>query len=108
MRSSLSDLVDNLEEKICKINWNCDCFLEYESVKKNLIKYKWWSCNKDYIIKIDEKLKTQFRNTNKFSNNNIHKIIQLLRKGVYPYEYLDEWEKFNEILLPKEVNFIAT
>ena len=28
----------------------------------------------------------------------------LLRKGVYPYEHMDSWERFDEILLPgKEV-----
>ena len=27
---------------------DCDCFLEYESVKDNLIKYKCLSCKKDY------------------------------------------------------------
>ena len=26
----------------------------------------------------------------------------LLRKGVYPYEYMDEWEKFNEATLPEK------
>ena len=26
----------------------------------------------------------------------------LLRKGVYPYEYMDSWERFNETLPPKE------
>ena len=26
----------------------------------------------------------------------------LLRKGVYPYEYMDEWEKFNETSLPEK------
>ena len=24
----------------------------------------------------------------------------MLRKGVYPYEYIDSWEEFNEILIP--------
>ena len=24
----------------------------------------------------------------------------LLRKGAYPYEYMDSWEKFNETTLP--------
>ena len=33
---------------------DCDCFLEYESVKDNLIKCKCLSCNKDYSNKIDE------------------------------------------------------
>ena len=51
--SSLSNLIDNLGiHKIsCK---DYDCFLEFESVKVNLIKYKFFSCNKDYPNKIDE------------------------------------------------------
>ena len=41
MVTSLSNLVDNVAEGIHKINCeDCDCFLEYESVKDNLIKYK--------------------------------------------------------------------
>ena len=27
-----------------------------------------------------------------------------MRKGVYPYEYMDDWEKFNEMLLPEKEN----
>ena len=61
MTSSLSNLVDNLTEGIHKIKCkDCDCFLEYESVKDNLIKYKCLSCNKDYSNKIDEELKKRF------------------------------------------------
>ena len=26
----------------------------------------------------------------------------LLKKGVYPYEYMDEWEEFTETSLPEE------
>ena len=41
MANSLSNLVDNLTEGIHESNCKyCDCFLEYESVKDNLIKYK--------------------------------------------------------------------
>ena len=28
-----------------------------------------------------------------------------MRKGVYPYEYMDDWEKFNEISLPEKEGF---
>ena len=52
--------------------------------------------NKDYSNKNDDKLKKQFKKTFKFSNNDINKFILLLRKGVYTYEYMDDWEKFNE------------
>ena len=56
MTRSLSSLVYNLAEGIHKIKFkDCDCFLEYESVKGNLIKYKCLSCNKDYSNKLDEK-----------------------------------------------------
>ena len=39
MASSLSNTVDNLAEGFHKIKWeDCNCSLEYESVKDNLIK----------------------------------------------------------------------
>ena len=39
MASSLSNLVDILTEGVHEIKFkDCDCFLEYESVKDNLIK----------------------------------------------------------------------
>ena len=31
----------------------------------------------------------------------------LLRKGVYPHEYIDEWEKFNETSLLKKEEFYS-
>ena len=31
----------------------------------------------------------------------------LLRKGVYPYEYMDSWEIFNETLLPDKETFYS-
>ena len=31
----------------------------------------------------------------------------LLQKGVYPYEYMDDWEKFNETLLPEKEVFYS-
>ena len=66
--TSLLNLVDNLTEGIHKIKCkDYDCFLEYESAKYNLIKYKCLSCNKNYSYKTDEK----FHNTciqNKFVN----------------------------------------
>ena len=48
----------------------------------------------------------RFKKTFKFSNNYINKFILLLRKGVYPYEFMDGQGKFNEITSPeKEESF---
>ena len=41
------------------------------------------------------------------NNNDINKFILLLRKGVYPYEYMDDWEKFNETKLPEKEEFYS-
>ena len=58
MASSFSSLVDNLTEEINKIKCkDCDCFLDYESVKDNSMKYKCLSCNKNYSKKLDKELK---------------------------------------------------
>ena len=53
MATSLSNLVDNITEGIHKIKCkDYYCFLEYESAKDNLIRYKCLSCNKDYLKKL--------------------------------------------------------
>ena len=102
----LSSLIDNLIEAIHKIKFNdCDCFLEYESVKESSIKYT--SCNKNYSNITDEELKKRFKNTFKFSNNDINKFILLLRKGIYHYEHVDDWQKFNKISLPEKEEFYS-
>ena len=70
------------------------------------MKYKCLSSNKSYSNKIDEELKKRFKNTFKFTNNDINKFILLLRKEVYPYEYMDKWEKFYETTqLEKEKHY---
>ena len=52
-------------------------------------------------------MKQRFKNTFKFSNNDINKFVLLLRKGVDPYEYMDDWEKFNETAIPEKEEFYS-
>ena len=63
-------------------------------------------CNKNYQHKFHEKLKEVF-NTYKFSNHENKKFILLLRKGVYPYEYMDDRERFDETSLPEKEDFYS-
>ena len=56
------------------------------------------SCNRHLSNKIDEELKNWFKNTFKFSNDDINKFILLLRKAIYPYEFIDDWENLNKML----------
>ena len=46
-----------------------------------------------------------FPRTYKFGNGNLNKLVFLLRKGVYPYEYMQSWERFNETSLPPKKSF---
>ena len=70
------------------------------------MQYKCLICNKNCQRKFDEKLKERFFNTQKFYHDN-NKFILLLRKDVYPYEYLDNWEKFSETSLPEKEGFYS-
>ena len=60
-----------------------------------------------YCNKFDENLKERFFHTYKFSNHDNNKFILLMRKGVYLYEYMDDWEKFNETSLPEKEDFYS-
>ena len=37
----------------------------------------------------------------------LNKFILLLRKGVYPYEYMDSWQRFDETSCLTKKVFIA-
>ena len=49
----------------------------------------------------------RFASTYEFCNKDLNKFILLLRKGVYPYEYMDNWERFNEMSLPSKESFYS-
>ena len=48
------------------------------------------------------------QNTYNFCDNDLNKFILLLKKGVYPYEYMDNWEKFDETSIPDKESFYSS
>ena len=50
----------------------------------------------------------RFANIYEFSNGDINKFILLLRRGVYPYKYMDSWERFDETSLPDKEVFYSS
>ena len=52
-----------------------------------------------------KKIIKRFANVYEFCNRDINKFIFLLRKGVYPYEYIDSWKRFDETSLPDKKAF---
>ena len=77
---------------------------EFIRFKDNRLKYKCKECNDTSAKSVDD-LKEKFPRTYKFCNGNLNKFVLLLRKGVYPYEYMDSWERFNETSLPPKKAF---
>ena len=59
-------------------------------MKENSIKYKSLSCNKNYSNKIDEELKSRFKDTFKFSNNDMNKFYIVTKKRFLSL-WVHEW-----------------
>ena len=51
-------------------------------------------------------LKKNFNHTSRFSECD-EKFCLMIRKGVYPYEYMDGWKKFEETSLPPKDAFYS-
>ena len=98
MSTSLSILVRKyLSEKLhsgkCK---DCKYKLDYMSFKDDQLIFRRFKCKKTYEKDFNKDLINRFANTYRFCNEDINKFVLLLRKGVYPYEHMDSWERFNE------------
>ena len=117
MSSSLSKLVDNLSEGIHN-NKCADCKSNLDYIKttakpsslerknEKLI-LECYNCKQRYRKKFNKELIKRFASTYEFCNNELIKFVLLLRKGVYPYEYMDAWERFSEISLPNKKDFYS-
>ena len=95
MSSSISTLVEYSSEGLHNKK-SCN---EYISIENNELIFKSMNCNKDLINRFPSKYE--------FCDKDINKFILLLRKGVYPYEYMDSWKRFDERLLPNKKDFYS-
>ena len=109
MSSSLSKFVDNLSEGIHNNRcFDCKSNLDYVRITKNKkLLLKCFNCNIYYKKKNYNYLIKKLKNTYSFCNNDLNKFVLLLRKGIYPYEYVDNWKRFNEKLLPSKKDFYS-
>ena len=109
MSSSLSKLVDNLSEGIHNNKCvDCESCLDYvRSTKNEKLILKCFNCEQCYKKKFNKDLTKRFASTYEFCNKDLNKFILLLRKGVYPYEYMDSWKRFNETSLPSKEDFYS-
>ena len=81
--------------------------LDYMMFKDDQLIFRCFESEKSYKRDFSIELIERFKNIYEFCREDINKIILLLRKGVYPYEYMDNWERSDETLLPDKEAFIV-
>ena len=109
MSTSLSKLVDNLSEGFHNNRCvDCNSYLDYMITRDEKLVFRCYSCKKNYKKDFNKELIKRFANIYEFSNGDLNKFILLLRKGVYPYEYMDNWERFDETSLPDKESFYSS
>ena len=106
MPTSLLNLVSNLSEGLHNDRCiDCKSCLDYMTTKDEQLIFRCFSCKKNYEKNFNKELIKIFANTYKFCNKDLNKFILLLRKGVHTYEYMDNWERFDEMLLSNREAF---
>ena len=109
MSTSLSKLVDNLSEGLHNNRCvDCKSCLDYMKTKNEKLIFRCFSCKKNYEKDFNKELIERFANIYEFCNGDLNKFILLFRKGVPLYEYMDNWERFDEISLPDKESFYSS
>ena len=106
--SSLSSIANS----ISKINKKeCKACMERKNIKSKCdqLSYKCKKCNKKWLKPVNELIKKCSSVLNKLlvTVGDLNKFVLLLRKGVYPYEDMDSWEKFNKLQYHLKKHFTA-
>ena len=85
-----------------KINLEC-CF---DKLKNGRLIYRCRECKEKWEKPI-KGLTKKFSSIYQFCNGDLNKFVLLLRKGVYPYEDMDSWKKFNKTTIPPKEAFYS-
>ena len=108
MSMPLSKLIDNLSEGLHNNKCvDCKSCLDYIKTKNEKLIFKCFNCKQNHEKDFNKEVIERFASTYEFCNKNLNKFVLLLRKGVYPYEYMDNWERFNETSLPNKESFYS-
>ena len=78
------------------------------SAKDNQLIFKCLKCNKNYKKDLNKDLVNRFASTYELCDGDINKFILLLRKVVYPYEYVNTWKRFDKVSLPNKEDFYSS
>ena len=106
--ASLSALVDNLSNGLHnKKCLDCRPGLEYMIAKDDILIFRCFKYKKNGEIDFDKELLNKFSSVYYFCKGDINEFILLLRKGVYPDEYMDSWNRFNKTSLPDKRDFYS-
>ena len=109
MSSALSSLPDNLSEELHSDKCiDCKSCLDYMITQDDQLIFRCFECKKNYEKEFNKELIKRFANIYEFCNEDINKFILLLRKGIYPYEYMDSWERFDGTSLPDKEAFYSS
>ena len=77
------------------------------TTKDEQLIFRCFRCKKNYEKNFNEDLIQRFANRYEFCNRDLNKFILLLRKGVYPCEHMDNWQRFDEASLPDKNAFYS-
>ena len=109
MLTSLSSLVNNLSDELYNDKCtDCKSCLGYILTKDKQLIFTCLKCDKTYKKQFNEDLINRFASTYEFCDGGINKCILLLRKVFYPFEYMDNWERFDETSLPNKEDFYSS
>ena len=98
--------INNKDCKTCIERKNIKSQCEFIGFKNNRLNYRCKECNGTSAKSVNDLIE-KFPRMHKFCNGDLNKFVLLLRKGVYPYEYMDSWERFNETSLPPKKDFYS-
>ena len=108
MSTSLLNLVSNLSAGLHNDRCiDCKSSLDYMTTKDEQLIFRCFRCKKNYEKNNNKELIQRFANTYEFCNGDLNKFILLLRKGVYLYEYMDSWQRFDETSLSDKEAFYS-